>query len=588
MVKIDYSRDQLFDDLGLIRLRESYMRDEEKSPQERFAYVSEKFSSNPEHAQRIYDYASKHWLSFATPILAFGKSEGSLPISCFLSYIPDTRAGLVDTLSEVNWLSMQGGGVGIGVGIRSSDDKSTGVMSHLKTYDACSLAYRQGKTRRGTYAAYLNISHPDIIQFIQMRKATGDNNIRCLNLHHGVNITDNFMQIIEQCMYDKKANDDWLLIDPHTNEIKEIVSAKELWQSILETRMITGEPYIHFIDTSNKYLNPYQKAKGLTIKQSNICTEITLVTDENRTAVCCLSSVNIEYFDDWKDDNQFLYDIAEFLDNVLQYFIDHAGPEVSRAVYSAKMERSIGVGALGLHAYFQKLNVPFESISAKSINKMIFKHIESNLGIANFMLGARGEAPDIVGSKNRFSHTMAIAPNATSSIIVGNTSPSVEPFRANIFTQKTLSGFHTTKNKYLDKFIKETFPQKYDDIWSKILSNKGSIQNIEDFSGYPEVKDVFKTAMEIDQKWIITLAADRQKFIDQSQSINLFFHPTVNRKYLHMIHFMAWKQEMKTLYYCRSEKIGESDKIGQQIERQKIEDIDLKEINFEECVVCSG
>jgi ribonucleoside-diphosphate reductase alpha chain len=395
-IKVDYSRDELFDVLGKKRLKESYMKQEEESPQERLAFVSKAFSSNPEHAQRLYDYASKHWLSYSTPILSFGRTQRGLPISCFLPYLHDSSAGLVDTLAEVNWLSMLGGGIGIGVGIRSADDKSTGVMAHLKIYDASSLAYRQGSTRRGSYASYLDISHPDVVEFIEMRKPTGDQNRRCLNLHHGINITDDFMQLIEQSMIDPDFDDSWQLKDPHDGTVRDVVSARDLWQRILETRMHTGEPYLHFIDTSNRAMPEFQKKLGLSIKQSNLCSEIILPTDKNRTAVCCLSSLNLEYYDKWKDNKQFLRDVAEMLDNVLQYFIDNAPDTISRAVYSASRERSIGIGALGFHAYLQKNNIPFEGVLAKSTNMQMFRHIRIKLDEANKQLGKeRGEAPDV-------------------------------------------------------------------------------------------------------------------------------------------------------------------------------------------------
>lgn len=394
-IKVDYSRDSLFDELGKIRLKESYMREEEVSPQERFAYVSSKFGSNPEHAQRLYEYSSKHWLSYSTPILSFGRSKRGLPISCFLNYIEDTAEGLVDNLSETNWLSMLGGGVGIGFGIRSADDKSTGVMPHLKMYDASSLAYRQGRTRRGSYAAYLDISHPDIINFLEMRKPTGDQNMRCLNLHHGINIPDKFMEIIERCMLDHDADDSWELIDPASSEVREVVSAKELWQRILEMRMQTGEPYLHFIDESNRQLPQWLKDKGLKVHQSNLCSEIILPTNEERTAVCCLSSLNLEYYDEWKNDPNFLRDVASMLDNVLQYFIDNAPDTIQRARYSALRERSIGIGALGWHALLQRKSIPWESSMAVGLNKQIFAHIRGKLDEANKKLGSeRGEAPD--------------------------------------------------------------------------------------------------------------------------------------------------------------------------------------------------
>ena len=589
-IEVDFSRDSLFDELGILRLKESYMKDEEVSPQERFAFVSKAFSTNTEHAQRLYNYSSNHWLSFSTPILSFGRSKRGLPISCFLPYLHDSAESLVDCLSEVNWLSMLGGGIGIGIGIRSADDKSVGVMPHLRTYDASSLAYRQGRTRRGSYAAYLDISHPDILIFLEIRKGTGDQNMRCLNLHHGINITDDFMHIIEKCMLDPDADDTWELKDPHSGEVRDKISARDLWQRILEMRMHTGEPYLHFIDTSNKHMPQFQKDLGLKIRQSNLCSEIILPTDKDRTAVCCLSSVNLEYYDDWKNDRFFLRDIAEMLDNVLQHFIDNAPDSIQRARYSASRERSIGVGALGFHAYLQKNNIPFEGALAKSANLKIFKHIREKLDESNKQLGSeRGEAPDAVGSGQRFSHMTATAPNASSSIIMGNTSPSIEPYRANCYRQDTLSGSHLHKNKFLDSIIKEkcngNSKLDYNEIWSSIIANDGSAQHLEFLDEWQ--KDIFKTSMEIDQRWIVEHGADRQHYIDQSQSINLFFRPDVNIKYLHAVHFQAWKSGLKTLYYCRSEKIGKSDKVSKKIERQVIDEIDLKALATEEiCLAC--
>ena len=589
-IKIDLEKDKLFDELGIKRLKESYMKEDEESPQHRFAFVSKSFSSNPEHAQRLYEYSSKHWLSYSTPILSFGRSKRGMPISCFLNYIEDTAEGLVDNLSETNWLSMLGGGVGIGFGIRSADDKSTGVMPHLKIYDASSLAYRQGRTRRGSYAAYLSISHPDIISFLEMRKPTGDPNVRCLNLHHGINITDDFMHIIETCMLDPEAKDDWELKDPHSGEVREVVSAKELWQKILELRMMTGEPYIHFIDTSNKHLPEFLKDKGLKIHQSNLCSEIILPTNEERTAVCCLSSLNLENYDEWKSDPLFLKDVAEMLDNVLSYFISNAPDAISRARYSAERERSIGIGALGFHAYLQRNGIAFEGVMAKVANNRIFKHIREGLDVANIQLGTeRGEAPDAIGTGRRFSHVMAIAPNASSSIIMGNTSPSVEPYRANAYRQDTLSGAYLNKNRWLDVIIKEKAKdeEEYNDIWSSIIANDGSVQHLDMLD--ETQKDVFKTSMEIDQRWVIELAADRQQYIDQAQSLNLFFRPDVNLKYLHACHFLAWKKGLKTLYYCRSEKIGKADKVAKKIEREVIKELDMSAIaQGNECLACEG
>ena len=598
-INIDLERDKLFDELGLKRLQESYMKEEETSPQHRFAFVSKSFGTNKEHAQRLYEYSSKHWLSYSTPILSFGRSKRGMPISCFLNYIEDTAEGLVDNLSETNWLSMLGGGVGIGFGIRAADDKSTGVLPHLKIYDASSLAYRQGRTRRGSYAAYLDISHPDIIPFLEMRKPTGDPNQRCLNLHHGVNITDDFMHLIEKCMLDPEASDAWELKDPHSGEVRDVVSAKHLWQQLLEIRMHTGEPYIHYIDTSNNHLPFWLKEKGLKVHQSNLCSEIILPTNEQRTAVCCLSSLNLETYDEWKNEPLFLKDVAEMLDNVLQYFIDNAPDAIARAKYSAERERSIGVGALGFHAYLQRNGIAFEGVMAKVANNRIFKSIREGLDNANIQLGTeRGEAPDAAGTGRRFSHVMAIAPNASSSIIMGNTSPSIEPYRANAYRQDTLSGSFLNKNKWLDQVImKHLSPtgapltpkgeEEYNDIWSSIIANDGSCQHLDILD--QAQKDVFKTSMEIDQRWVIDLAADRQQYIDQAQSLNLFFRPDAHIKYIHAIHFMAWKKGIKTLYYCRSEKIGKADKVSKKIERNVIKELDMTQIaQGNDCIACEG
>jgi len=589
-IRVDYSRDGLFDELGILRLKESYMKDEEKSPQERFAYVSKAFGSNLEHSQRLYDYSSNHWLSYSTPILSFGRSARGLPISCFLPYLHDSAEGLVDCLSEVNWLSMLGGGIGIGVGIRSAGDKSTGVMPHLRTYDASSLAYRQGRTRRGSYAAYLDINHPDILMFLEMRKPTGDQNMRTLNLHHGVNITDDFMALVEASMLDANVDDTWELKDPASGEVRDTIPARELWQRILETRMLTGEPYIHYIDTSNRAMPEFQKKLGLSIKQSNLCSEIILPTDKDRTAVCCLSSVNLEYYDEWKDNPLFLKDVAEMLDNVLQYFIDNAHEGIARAKFSAMRERSIGVGALGFHAYLQKKNLAFEGVMAKIANNQMFSHIRKGLNDANIQLGQeRGEAPDAVGTGFRFSHVMAIAPNASSSIIMGNTSPSIEPYRANAYRQDTLSGSHLNKNKFLDALLrsKDLTDDQMADTWSSIIANDGSVQHLTMLD--ENEKFVFKTAMEIDQRWVVEHAADRQQHIDQAQSLNLFFRPDVNVKYLHACHYLAWKKGLKTLYYARSEKLAKADKVSKRIEREVIKELDMSAIvGGDECLACEG
>ena len=594
-IKKDYTRDSLFDELGLKRLKESYMREDEQSPQDRFAFVSESFATDQAHAQRLYDYASKHWLSYSTPILSFGRNKRGLPISCYLNFLDDTSEGLVNNLSETNWLSMMGGGVGVHVGIRGCDDKSAGVMPHLKVYDASSLAYKQGTTRRGSYAAYLDISHPDITQFLEMRKPTGDQNMRTLNLNHGVNISDKFMQIIERCMIDPTADDSWELVQPHSGKVTEVVSAKALWMKLLELRMQTGEPYLWFIDRANEGLPEYQKKLGLKNHGSNLCSEISLATSAERTAVCCLSSLNLEYFDTWKTDEQFIPDVLEMLDNVIEYFIQNAPDEIARARFSAMQERSVGVGALGYHAYLQKNNIVFEGALAKSTNMRMFKHIRTQLDAANEKLAlVRGPCPDAatMGVMKRCSHVMAVAPNASSSIIMGNTSPSIEPYSANAYRQDTTSGAFLNKNRFLDKIIKEEALKHeeswYDDTWASIIADDGSVQNLEWMDQY--TKDVFKTAAEIDQRWIIEQTSDRQQFVDQAISTNLFFRPDVSVKYLHAVHFQAWKQGLKSLYYVRSSKLRKADKVGQKVERKRIEDeIDMSAlVNNETCLACEG
>lgn len=595
-VKMDLSRDALFDELGLMRLRESYMREDEDSPQERFAFVAEQFATDEAHAQRIYDYASRHWLSFSTPILSFGRSKRGLPISCFLAYMDDSAEGLVDTLSEVNWLSMLGGGVGIHVRIRSADEKSVGVMPHLKVYDAACLAYRQGSTRRGSYAAFLDADHPDIIPFVEMRKPTGDQNLKALNLHHGVNLSDAFMQKIEAVMRDADADDSWPLINPANGETVETIRARDLWQRILEMRMQTGEPYLIFTDAANRALPSWLREKGLAIHGSNLCTEIFLPTSKDRTAVCCLSSVNLEHYDEWSQKPRFIPDAMAFLDNVLQYFIDHAPDTIARAKRSAERERSVGLGAMGFHAYLQKKGIPLESALAKSVNMRIFRHIREECARADALLcESRGPCPDAAeaGVARRFSHWNAVAPNASSSLIMGGTSPSIEPYRANIYRQDTISGAYILKNRFLKAKLAELGLDN-DDVWADLIAHDGSVQHRDDI---PEnVKSVFKTAFEIDQRWLVELAADRQAYIDQGQSLNLFFRPDVSIAYLHACHFMAWKRGLKSLYYNRSDKLRKADKVGVVAERNRLDVPDAAEPALDmravaddsTCLACEG
>lgn len=594
---IDNSRNNLLDEISAKRLSDSYMMSNESNPQERYALVSSAFCSSLEHAQRMYDYSSKHWFGYSTPILSFGRNKRGLPISCFLPMVPDTSAGLVDTLSEVNWMSMLGGGVGLYFAIRSKDDKSAGTIPHMKTYDASSLAYKQGTTRRGSYAVYMDIDHPEIVEFLEMRKVSGDPNRRCLNLHNGVNISDAFMQKIENCMKDLKSDDSWELKDPVTGKVKEVVSAKDLWIKILELRSGAGrgEPYIHFVDTSNRLAPEAYKKHNLEILHSNLCSEITLSSDVNHSAICALSSINLVYWDEYKDNEQFFIDIAEFMDNVLNYFIDFAPDTIKRAKNHAYRERSIGLGCMGFHTYLQQKDIPFEGPMAKSINNSIFSHYKKMLNKANKILGSeRGSPPLLEGTGLRFTHMIALAPTASNALICGNVSPSVEPLRANAFRQDTLSGSFIQKNKTLDNFIKKYANEHGLDTswvseqWVEIVNDAGSVKNLKWMDDYH--KDVYKTAAEIDNYWIIEHASDRQKSIDQGQSINLFIEPTISIPRLHSIHYAAWKKGLKTLYYCRSEKLYNAE-VSKKVERKKLEDDIqiMKDIaSGEECLACEG
>lgn len=593
-IKIDLERDTLFDEIGVQRLKDSYLTKDEESPQQRFAFVSKTFGSNLEHAQRLYDYASKHWFGYSTPILSFGRNKFGLPISCFLNFVDDSRQGLVDNLSETNWLSMLGGGVGTYWNIRGVDEKSVGVIPHMKVYDDSSLAFKQGTTRRGSYAMYLDVSHPDIIEFLEMRKETGDQRRRCLNLHSGVNIPNSFMNIIEKCMLDPDYDDSWELRDPVSGELHEVVSAKMLWEKIIELRSGPGrgEPYIHFVDNTNNAIPDFLKKQDYKVVQSNLCSEILLTTSKEKTAVCCLSSINLDKWDEYKDNYQFFKDIMEMLDNVLQYFIDNAPEQISRAVLSAREERSVGLGVMGFHSYLQQKNIPFDGVMAKVANNKIFKTIREYIDKVNYELGAERGSPKLLESTGkRFAFTQAIAPTATNALICGNVSPSIEPWRANAFRQDTLSGTFIQKNKYLDNLIKSKHDAgllNYDKTWLKIVQCEGSIQELDEFSELE--KDVYKTASEIDMLWAVEHVADRQKYIDQGQSFNIFIKPDISIKRLHAIHFHAWKKGVKTMYYCRSEKLANTEKVSQKIERKRIEDdIDLSAIiNDEVCLSCEG
>ena len=589
-MKLDYSRDKLLTDFSKITLRDRYMLPGEESPQEAFARAAEAFADNEAHAQRIYDYASQMWFMFATPVLSNGGTKRGLPISCFLNYVDDSREGITEHFTENAFLSSFGGGIGGYWGdVRSAGTKtskgseSTGVVPFLKVVDAEMLAFSQGITRRGSYAGYMDISHPEIEEFLDVRKPTGgDTNRKCLNLHHGVIVSDKFMEKIHLATKEPGFDDSWELIDPHSQEVKKTVSARALWVKILQNRMETGEPYIMFEDAVNNNLPEFQKKKGLRVHQSNLCSEITLATNEERTAVCCLSSVNLEYYDEWKKVPAFIPDLVRFLDNVLEYFIQNAPSSLKKAKYSAKRERSIGLGAMGFHAYLQKNLVPFESAIAAALNQEIFSHIKTEADKETRKLAVeRGACPDDDSCTVRNAHLLAIAPNASSSILCGNTSPSIEPFRANAFTQKTKSGSNLLKNKYLDKLLMKKIGHAdvYDETWRSIVINKGSVQHLDCLTD--DEKDIFKTAVEINQAWLIEHAAERQDYICQSQSLNLFFPPDVNKADLHNAHMLAWAKNLKTLYYLRSEAISRADEVSNQAKR---------EIIFEQsdCLSCEG
>jgi len=509
---------------------------------------------------------------------------------------------ILDTSSETRMLAVVGGGVGLHVGLRPGDKKSSGIIPHLKTYDVDTLAFKQGTTRRGATAAYLDINHPEIVDFLEMRKPTGgDPNRKCLNLHHGVNVSDDFMQRIEKLSLhgneltdeQKQVLDQFPLINPNTGEVVEYVSARELWERLITIRMETGEPYLWFIDTVNRALPEFQKAKGMKNRGSNLCSEITLATDDDRTFVCCLSSVNVEYYDDWKDHPHFIADIVEMLDNVISVFVEKAKqfPEIARAVYSASNERSIGIGEMGWHALLQKKGIPFESALAVGLNKSIWSKMNAQAKAKTIQLAEeRGPCPDSVGSATpvRNAHLFTVAPNASSSIIL-NTSPSIEPYRANVYLEKGVNGTKTHRNKYLEALL-ETKGKNTPEVWTEIISNDGSVATLDFLTDYE--KDVFKTSMEIDQTWVIQHAADRQPYICQAQSLNLFFSPTTNVEFLHLIHLMAWQMGLKSLYYCRSDAMRKADKVGKRVERERIED--MKEITLRladgetVCVSCEG
>ena len=567
-------------------LADFYLRDGEM-PSMGFARAARAWAAGDmELAQRLYDAVSRGWFMFASPVLSNaplpGEKVKGLPISCFGGYLPDTLEGLIDHSTEVRWLSVLGGGVGGGWSkVRSVSDKAPGPIPFIHTIDADMSAFAQGRTRRGSYAAYLDVSHPDIAEFINLRTPSGDASRKCHSpgFHHGVNITDAFMQAVA-------AGADWELRDPHDNTVRETVRARDFWEELLETRYRTGEPYLHFIDAANRALPETQKKLNLSIKHSNLCQEIHLPTDEDRTFVCCLSSLNAELYDEWKD-TSLVADLITMLDNVLTYFIEHAPPQLAKAVYSASRERALGLGVMGFHSLLQSKGIPFDSLEAKELNDELFWSIKANATAQSYVLGGqRGEAPDMTGTGLRNSQLTALAPNANSSILL-DTSPSIEPNRANAYTHRTRAGSWLVKNRHLEKVL-EAHGRNDADTWQSIIVSKGSVQHLEFLS--ERERATFKTAIELDQRWVVRLAADRQKHISQGQSINLFFPPNCDRAYYGEVHFLAWRQGVKGLYYLRTEAPAQVENVSKRVDRIAL--VDHVEVTADkeggDCIACQG
>lgn len=566
-VKIDKSRDALLQDYAVGMLKDFYLNEYESSPQEGYRRAATAWSAGDDLlAQRLYEYVSKKWFMFASPVLSnapngHGQGKG-MPISCFLTYVPDTLEGLIDHTSELRWLSVYGGGVGgHWSDVRTVSDVAPGPIPFLHTVDADMIAYRQGRTRKGSYAAYMDVSHPDIVEFLNMRIPTGDVQRKALNLHNALNITNEFMQAVID-------NTDFDLRDPKDDTVKESINARKLWERILEVRFRTGEPYLNFIDTANEHLPQPLKDLGLRINGSNLCNEIHLPTSADRTAVCCLSSLNLEYYDEWKD-TTIVGDLVRMLDNVLQYFIDNAPDTVARAKYSALRERSIGLGAMGFHSLLQKHGVAWESDKAREINDVVFSKINSDAVRETQRLAEeRGEYPDGVGSGRRNSHLLAIAPNASSGVIL-STSPSIEPAKAVAYTHRTRAGSFLVKNLYFEELLNEK-GENNESVWTSIITNKGSVQHLP-FLTEGE-KAVFKTAQELDQNWVIQHAADRQQYICQGQSVNLFFPAGAEKSYVNKVHIKAWKEGLKGLYYLRTEAKSRAENVSEKVERVALQD----------------
>jgi ribonucleoside-diphosphate reductase alpha chain len=588
-VEVDRSRDALLTDFGKTTLEDRYLLPGE-SYQDMFARVATAYADDADHAQRIYDYISQLWFMPATPVLSNGGADRGLPISCFLNSVSDSLEGIVGSWNENVWLAANGGGIGTyWGGVRSIGERvkgqgqTSGIIPFIRVMDSLTLAISQGSLRRGSAAVYLDIHHPEIEEFLEIRKPSGDFNRKSLNLHHGISISDAFMEAV-------RDGADFGLRSPKTGEVVKLVDARTLWQKILEIRLQTGEPYLIFSDTVNRAMPQHQRDLGLSVRQSNLCSEIMLHTGpdhvgKERTAVCCLSSLNAESFMEWRDHPTFIEDVLRFLDNVLQDFIDRAPPAMEPARYAAMRERSVGLGLMGFHSFLQAQNVPFESALAKSWNMRLFKHVRREADKASRVLAEeRGSCPDAAdkGVMERFSHKLAIAPTASISIICGGTSAGIEPIPANIYTHKTLSGSFAVKNPYLEKVL-EAKGANTDEIWSSILENEGSVSHLDCLSA--DEKDIFKTAFELDQRWIIELAADRTSEICQSQSLNVFLPGDVDKWDLHMLHYSAWERGVKSLYYLRSKSVQRASFAGSET-LEAVERMEHPKTDYEECLAC--
>jgi len=592
-IKIDRSKDSNLTDFGKATLTDRYLSENE-SYQDLFARVAATYADDNLHAQRLYNYISKLWFMPATPVLSNAGTSRGLPISCFLNEASDSLDGIVNLWSENVWLAAKGGGIGSYWGnLRSIGEKvgrvgkTSGIIPFIKVMDSLTLAISQGSLRRGSAACYLPIDHPEIEEFIEMRRPTGgDPNRRALNLHHGVLVTDAFMRAVD-------TDDDWALKSPYDGTVQSTIKARNLWIRLLTARVETGEPYIVFIDTVNRMIPQHHKLAGLTVKTSNLCSEITLPTGidkygKDRTAVCCLSSLNLENYDEWKDEPGFIEDIMRFLDNVLTDFINRAPDSFNDAKYSAMRERSVGLGVMGFHSYMQRHMLPIESVMAKVWNKKMFQYIDKEVNAASKKLAEeRGPCPDAAeyGINERFSNKTAIAPTASISIICGGASPGIEPVAANSYTHKTLSGSFNVRNKYLKKVLQK-YNQDTNEVWSSITTNQGSVEHL-DFLSQDE-KDVFKTAFEIDQRWLIDHSADRTPYISQAQSLNVFIPADIHKKDLHQIHYQAWKKGLKSLYYCRSKSIQRAEVVNTSFaktKKQKNQE-NQQTTDYEECLSC--